>query len=54
MKFFESLQYEVENTPEVYYELSMEKGWGDGLPILPPTEDRVAAMVNASPVTSTT
>ena len=48
MKFFESLQYEVENTPEVYYELSMEKGWGDGLPILPPTEDRVAAMVNAS------
>ena len=29
MKFFESLQYEVENTPEVYYELSMEKGGGE-------------------------
>ncbi len=25
--------------------LVMEKGWGDGLPVVPPTEDRVAAML---------
>ena len=23
----------------------MEKGWGDGLPVVPPTEERVAAML---------
>ncbi|HTD91540.1 MAG TPA: UGSC family (seleno)protein, partial [Burkholderiales bacterium] len=26
-------------------ELYMEKGWGDGLPLIPPTEERVAAML---------
>ncbi len=26
-------------------ELSLEKGWGDGLPLIPPTEERVAAML---------
>ncbi len=27
-------------------ELYMEKGWGDGLPLIPPTEERVAAMLD--------
>jgi len=48
MEFLQSLRHEVENIPEAYYELSMEKGWGDGLPIIPATQERVATMVKAS------
>ena len=33
---------------EAVNELVMEKQWGDGLPVVPPTEDRVRRMVDAS------
>ena len=28
---------EIEADPYVLYELSLTEGWGDGLPLLPPT-----------------
>jgi hypothetical protein len=31
------------------YELALVEGWGDGLPVLPPTEERVRALVAATP-----
>jgi hypothetical protein len=39
----------VEADPWALYELSMAEGWGDGLPLLPATEDRVAALLEATP-----
>ena len=33
---------------EAVNDLIMERGWGDGLPVIPPTEDRVRRMVDAS------
>jgi hypothetical protein len=40
---------EVEADPWALYEVSMAEGWGDGLPVLPPTEDRVRALLDATP-----
>lgn len=31
------------------FELSRREGWGDGLPVLPPTEARVLALIDAQP-----
>ncbi len=39
----------VEADPYALYELSLEQGWGDGLPLLPPTEERVLALLEATP-----
>ena len=30
---------------DAVYELVMEKGWGDGLPVIPPTDDRIYEML---------
>ena len=35
--------------PYALYELSLEQGWGDGLPLLPPTEERVAELLEGTP-----
>jgi hypothetical protein len=35
--------------PEALYELSMEEGWGDGVPLIPPTDDRVKARLATTP-----
>jgi hypothetical protein len=32
-----------------FYELALEMGWGDGLPMIPPTDDRVMAMLATTP-----
>jgi hypothetical protein len=39
----------IEADPYALYELSLEEGWGDGLPLLPPTEERVLELLEASP-----
>ncbi len=39
---------EAPDSLEEWYEYALARGWGDGLPLIPPTEDRVAAMVAAS------
>ena len=36
-------------SPEELIELFESRGWGDGLPLVPPTKDRVDAMLAASP-----
>jgi hypothetical protein len=33
---------------ESFYRYAMERGWGDGLPLVPPTTDRVAAMLEGT------
>jgi len=35
----------VDNDPTALYLLSMEQQWGDGLPLIPPTDERVEAML---------
>jgi hypothetical protein len=36
---------EVDDDPEAVYELLCEKGWSDGLPVIPPTPERVERML---------
>jgi hypothetical protein len=36
---------EVEDDLDAVYRLTSERGWGDGLPIVPPTQERVEAML---------
>jgi hypothetical protein len=38
----------VEDDPESVLRLVMDRGWGDGLPVLAPTAERVAAMLAAT------
>jgi hypothetical protein len=40
---------EIEADPVALYELSIEQGWGDGVPLLPPTDERVAALLEQTP-----
>ena len=35
--------------PEALFELSMEEGWGDGVPLIPPTDDRIKARLATTP-----
>ena len=34
--------------PTAFYEFSLTEGFGDGMPLIPPTEARVAALLDAS------
>ena len=43
-----SQRLEVEDDPAVFAKLATDAGWGDGLPLVPPTEERVRAFVAAS------
>lgn len=45
---FSSIEHEIPDTPEALYDFISEKRWGDGLPVIPPTEDRVRAMVDGA------
>jgi hypothetical protein len=42
-------QVEVPADPVSFYELSLAERWGDGAPLLPPTDDRVLALLAATP-----
>ena len=39
----------IDDNPETLFEAYAARGWGDGLPMLPPTEDRVERMLAADP-----
>jgi hypothetical protein len=41
---------QVGSDPFALYEESLAGGWGDGLPLIPPTEERVLALLDASPL----
>jgi len=42
-----SKRYQVNDLPEAM-ELYFEKGWTDGLPVVPPTEEKIVAMLDAA------
>ncbi|MBV8949508.1 MAG: hypothetical protein JOZ99_01425 [Actinobacteria bacterium] len=44
-----SERLDAPDDPVALYELSLQQGWGDGLPVLPPTEARVRALIGATP-----
>ena len=39
---------EIDDDPEAFFELSLAEGWGDGAPLLPPTDERVEALLAAT------
>ncbi len=41
-------QHEVPDDPEAVYEYAIAQGWSDGLPLIPPTPERVDRMVAAT------
>ena len=43
----------VAEDPLAVFEYVERQGWGDGLPVIPPTEERVQAMLDASPLPPT-
>jgi hypothetical protein len=44
-----STRADVPADPEALYELSLRDGWGDGVPFLAPTDDRILALLAATP-----
>ena len=44
----ESERVKVRDTPEAMARLLEARGWGDGLPVVPPTQERVARMVEGA------
>src|SRR6185436_4887419 len=40
----------VADDPAAVFDLIERQGWGDGLPVIPPTEDRVQEMLEATPL----
>jgi len=36
---------DLEDSPEAVFQLTLDKGWSDGLPVIPPTQERVRRMV---------
>ena len=36
----------IKNSPDAVFTFMLEQGWSDGLPVIPPTTDRVRAMLN--------
>ena len=40
---------DVDGDPAAFFELTLERGWGDGLPLIPPTEERVRSLLTATP-----
>jgi hypothetical protein len=47
-----SERIEVPADPFALYELSLSEGWGDGMPLLPPTDDKVAELLGGTPLTA--
>ena len=48
MSWLSSERLEVDDDPIAFSKLATEAGWGDGLPLVPPTEEHVRAFVAAS------
>jgi hypothetical protein len=45
-----SAMHAVADDPVAFFELAEREGWGDGLPVIPPTEERVQAMLDGTPL----
>ena len=44
----ESSRLEADDSAEAVFQLMLDGGWSDGLPVIPPTADRVSRMVEAA------
>ena len=44
---------QVADDPEAFFKLSLDEKWGDGAPLIPPTDARIEAMLSATPRLST-
>ena len=42
-----------EDSPEAVFQTMLDGGWSDGLPVIPPTSDRVERMVEATGLDAT-
>ena len=51
---FQASVLQVEASPAAMQDYFEAQGWTDGLPVVPPTPDLVAAMVDASGLSATT
>lgn len=45
-----SRQIEIDDDPAALYELSLAERWGDGAPLIPPTDERIHALLAATPL----
>ena len=43
---------EIDDDPEALFELSLAERWGDGAPLLPPTDERIRSRLAATPLAS--
>ena len=48
VSWLSSQRLEIDDDPAAFAKLATDAGWGDGLPLIPPTEERVRAFVAAS------
>lgn len=48
IEWLTSARLDVDDDPVAFQQLATDAGWGDGLPLIPPTEERVRAHVAAS------
>ena len=46
MAMMGSSDFEIEDSPESVFQFMIDHGWSDGLPVIPPTADRVRAMLD--------
>jgi len=49
MTALQSPTMQVDDDPMAFYELSLEQRWGDGAPLIPPTDERVLALLASTP-----
>lgn len=50
MTILTSAKIQVVDDADAVYELSMREGWGDGVPLIPPTDERIERMLAATPL----
>ena len=41
-----STEFNIEDSPEAVFQFMLDQGWSDGLPVIPPTAERVRAMLD--------
>ena len=52
VSWLSSQRLEVDDDPAAFAKLATDAGWGDGLPLIPPTEERVRAYLVARDLVS--
>jgi len=41
-----STEFDIDDSPEAVFQFMLDQGWSDGLPVIPPTTERVRAMLD--------